>query len=71
MKLVLWAAEEAATTATETAAETVATSTMSTIAEKTVEAVKGNPLVAAGIVVGAVAIGWGGYALYKKFSSKN
>lgn len=69
MKLVLWAAEEAATTAAETAAETVAESTVSTIAEKAVDLVKSNPVMAAGIAVGAVAIGWGGYALYKKLRS--
>ena len=69
MKLVLWAAETTADTVAETAAETVAEATVSTIAEKAVDMVKGNPLLAAGIAVGAVAVGWGGYALYKKLRS--
>ena len=73
MKLVLWAAEEAATTAAEAAAETAAetaTETVaSTVVEKTIDMVKSNPLLAAGIGLGAVALGWGGYALYKKLRS--
>lgn len=66
MKLVLWAAEEAATTAAEAAAETAAETVATTVVEKTIDMVKSNPAIAAGIAVGAIALGWGGYALYKK-----
>lgn len=69
MKIVLWATETATESVAESAAETVAQSTIGAAAEKAVEIVKSNPLLAAGVAVGAVAIGWGGYALYKKLRS--
>ena len=69
MKLVLWAAETAAETTAETAAEKAVTGTLAAAAEKAIGLVKANPVLAAGIAVGSVAVGWGSYALYKKLRS--